>query len=168
MPASPCRRCASAASRLARSSHRLGELGARRDGVDEPPLDGALALDALGERGEDVGEVAPHLRLSTTRVSPPVPGSTPSSGTSGSDTADDAVVDEQDLVARQRQLVAAAGRRRRCTPRASAAREFARRVLERQPRLVGELAEVDLERVRRAASMWMFAPAQKMRSLPLT
>ena len=29
------------------------------------------------------------LRLSVTRVSPPVPGSTPSSGTSGSDTADE-------------------------------------------------------------------------------
>ena len=38
-----------------------------------------------------------------------MPGSTPSSGTSGSDTAE-AVVDQHDLVAGERQLVAAARR----------------------------------------------------------
>ncbi len=50
------------------------------------------------------------LRLSVTRVRPPVPGSTPSSGVSGRLTADVAVVDQHDLVAGEGQLVAAAGR----------------------------------------------------------
>ena len=48
-------------------------------------------------------------RLSVTRVRPPVPGSTPSSGTSGRLTALPTVVDQDDLVAGQRQFVAAAG-----------------------------------------------------------
>ena len=49
------------------------------------------------------------LRLSTTRVRPPVPGSTPSSGVSGKPDRRAAIVDQENLVARQRQLVAAAG-----------------------------------------------------------
>ena len=49
------------------------------------------------------------LRLSVTRVSPPVPGSTASSGSSGSDTVERAVVDQHDVVGGERQFVAAAG-----------------------------------------------------------
>ncbi len=51
------------------------------------------------------------LRLSVTRVRPPVPGSTPSSGTSGRRHRRRTIVDQQDLVARERELVAAAGAR---------------------------------------------------------
>ena len=50
------------------------------------------------------------LRLSATRVRPPVPGSTASSGTSGSDTDGRAVVGQDDVVGGERQLIAAAGR----------------------------------------------------------
>ena len=79
-------------------------------GVDQPPLDRALALDALGQRAEHVGaDRGGRLRLSTTRVRPPVPGSTPSSGVSGRLTAEFASSTSDDLVAGQRQLVAAAG-----------------------------------------------------------
>ena len=82
-------------------------------------------------------------RLSVTRVRPPVPGSTPSSGTSGRLTALRAVVDQDDLVAGQRQLVAAAG-----AGAVDGGEELQPavpgRVLEAVARLVGELAEVDL------------------------
>ena len=48
------------------------------------------------------------LRLSVTRVRPPVPGSTASSGTSGSATDRRAVVGQDDVIAGERELVAAA------------------------------------------------------------
>ena len=87
-------------------------------------------------------------RLSVTRVRPPVPGSTPSSGTSGSDTDDERSSISTDLVARERQLVPAA--------RAGAVHGgdeleagVAACVLDAVARLVRELAEVDLPRVRR-------------------
>ncbi len=82
-------------------------------------------------------------RLSTTRVRPPVPGSTASSGTSGSAHGAGAVVDEHDLVARQGQLVAAAGRGAvdRGDPRLAG---VGGGVLDRVAGLVRELAEVDL------------------------
>src|SRR5262249_14823964 len=60
----------------------------RHDLVDEPPVDGFLPAHALLGRAEHVGEVAPYLALSVTRVSPPVPGSTASSGVSGSATVE--------------------------------------------------------------------------------
>ena len=87
------------------------------------------------------------LRLSVRRVSPPVPGSTAEQRHLGQRHRRAAVVDQHDPVAGQRQLVAAAGRG------AADRREIAlsgilRRVLDRQPRLVGEFAEIDL--VRRA------------------
>ena len=59
------------------------------------------------------------------------------------------VVDEQDALARERQLVAAAARRAARAPRSSAGPRGAR-VLDREARLVGELAEVHLQRVRGA------------------
>ena len=90
------------------------------------------------------------LRLSTRRVRPPVPGSTPSSGTSGRLTVRRAVVDQHDLVAGERQLVAAA----RAVPLTRGEElepGVAARVLDAVARLVGELAEVHFPRVRRRA-----------------
>ncbi len=82
---------------------RLGPVGGRGEGegarlhllvprrrrhafVDEPPLDRSLAARAFLGRAEEVGTVAADLSLSVRRVSPPVPGNTASSGTSGNDT----------------------------------------------------------------------------------
>ncbi len=90
------------------------------------------------------------LRLSVTRVRPPVPGSTPSSGTSGRRHRRRAVVDQKDLVARQRELVAAAGAR--AVHRGEELQPRMRgRVFETVARLVGELAEVHLPGMRREA-----------------
>ena len=89
-------------------------------------------------------------RLSTTRVSPPVPGSTAEQRHLGQRHGRRPVVDEHDLVARQRQLVAAAGggavdggdpHLARSGPVASSIDVAG---------LVGELAEVDLVGVGRA------------------
>ena len=82
-------------------------------------------------------------RLSVSRVSPPVPGRTPSMGTSGRLTALLAVVDQKDLVAGERQLVAAAGagavdRGEELQP------AVLRGILQAVARFVGELAEIDL------------------------
>ena len=86
-------------------------------------------------------------RLSTNRVSPPVPGSTPSSGTSGSETAELPSSTSMDLVGGEGELVAAPGggpgERRQVALPASRAR-----VLDGEPGLVRELAEVHLEPVR--------------------
>ena len=87
-------------------------------------------------------------RLSTTRVSPPVPGSTASSGTSGQRDGGGQVVDEDDLVAGQRQLVATA-RRGAVHGRDPDLAGVRRGVLDAVAGLVGELAEVDLVVVRR-------------------
>ena len=85
-------------------------------------------------------------RLSTSRVSPPVPGSTPRSGRFRE--ADDAraVVGQHNRVAREGELVAAArGRARERREALDAALDA--QLLEVEPRLVRELAEVDLEAV---------------------
>ena len=88
------------------------------------------------------------LRLSVRRVSPPVPGSTPSSGHFRQRHRRAAVVDQHDPVAGQRQLVAAAGRGA-ADRRQIALAGIGRGVLDREARLVGEFAEIDLVRVRR-------------------
>ena len=43
--------------------HRLVEARARRYRVHQAPFDRAFAAHALGQRGEDIGEVAAHLAL---------------------------------------------------------------------------------------------------------
>ncbi len=82
-------------------------------------------------------------RLSVTRVRPPVPGSTPSSGTSGQAHGAIAVVHQDDLVAGQGQLVAAAGAGAVHRGEELQAAVLGR-VLQAVAGLVGELAEVHL------------------------
>src|SRR5262249_36932253 len=69
--------------------HGLVPARARHGLVDQAPLHGLGAPDALGLGGEVSARSRRTCRLSDTRVSPPVPGSPPSSGSSGSDTAED-------------------------------------------------------------------------------
>ena len=88
------------------------------------------------------------LRLSVRRVRPPVPGSTASSGSSGSDTAERRSSISVIQSHASRQLVAAAGRGAADRGEVALAGIF-RGVLDRQARLVGELAEIDLVAVRR-------------------
>ena len=89
------------------------------------------------------------LRLSVRRVRPPVPGNTASSGTSGSDGRGAAVVDQRDPIwVASRQLVAATRSRAADRGEVALAGIF-RGVLDRQPRFIGELAEIDLVLVRR-------------------
>ena len=103
-------------ARVARVAHGLVELAARDDlrrrGPIPPracPCTPSASVQNTSARSRRT------LRLSTRRVSPPVPGSTASSGVSGRRHRRVAVVDEHDLVARERELVAAARARCRCT-----------------------------------------------------
>ena len=90
------------------------------------------------------------LRLSTTRVSPPVPGQDSKQRRFRQADSGVSVVHEEDLVAGERQLVSAA--------RADAVDRgqeldagMLARVLDREPGFVRELAEVHLPRMRRSA-----------------
>ena len=129
-------------------AHGLLEARAWHDLVHEPPLDRALALDALLGRAEEVGAVTAHPALVD---EPREPAGAREDGEQrylGERHRGVAVVGHDDPVGRQRQLVAAA--------RAGAvdAREvdlprLGRRLLDRVARLVGEFAEVHLPAVRR-------------------
>ena len=135
-------------------------LGARRHGVfpfrvrhhlvDQPPLDRLRAAHALLDRAEDVGAVAPHLALVGDAGEPAGAGQHRQQRRLRQRHRRAAVVDQHDVIGGERELVAAAGR---------IAVDGAdvdllgvlRGVLDRQPRLVGELAEVHLGAVRRLA-----------------
>ena len=120
------------------------------DGVDELPFDGALAFHALDQRAEEVGEIAADAALVDDAREAAGAGQHAEQRRFRQADRRIAIVDEQDLVARQRQLVAAAG----ADPveRGQELEAGVRaRVLDRQARLVGELAEVHLGDVRRAA-----------------
>ncbi len=127
----------------------LGERAARRDGVDELPLDRLAALHSLGACGEDVGEVAPHVALVDDACQATRAGQHRQQRYLRQRDGARPVVDEHDLVARQRQLVAAAGGRSvdRRDPHLS---RMGGGVFDRVAGLVGELAEVDLVGVRRS------------------
>ncbi len=77
--------------------------------VHQPPLRRASARTPSAVVQKTSARSRRTLRLSTMRVRPPVPGSTPSSGTSGRLTAVERSSTSDDLVAGERQLVAAAG-----------------------------------------------------------
>ncbi len=126
----------------------LGELAGLRDAVDEPPLDGALAADALGGGREDVGEVTPDATLVDDAGEAAGAGQHAEQRDLGQRYRRGVVVDEHDLVARQRQLVAAA--RGGAVDRGDRAEAgVGRGVLDAVAGLVGELAEVHLPAVRR-------------------
>ena len=128
----------------------LVPLGERRNAIHEVPLHGALALDALGDAREHVAPIATDLAL--------VRDAGESTGTRkdaqerhlGERDGAVAVVDEEDPVAGERELVPAA--RRGAVERGDEALVRVRRcILDPEARLVGVLAEVDLEGVRAAA-----------------
>ncbi len=122
---------------------RCVEAAARHDGVDEAPVDGLLALDPFGPGGEDVGEIPADVALVDQPRQPARAGQHGEQRHLRQRDGGRTVVDEDDLVARQRQLVATAGR---CAVDGSDPRlpGLGRGVLDGVARLVGELAEVDL------------------------
>jgi len=129
-------------------AHGGRERGRLHDIVDEPPLLRPQAADAFGRRAEDVRMIVPHLALV---------GEPRESAGSWQHAKERhfrqrhrrrAIVDQHDLVARERELVAAARARavdrgQELDPRVPA------RVLDAVARLVRELAEVHLPGVRR-------------------
>jgi hypothetical protein len=128
-------------------AHAFVELRELEGGVDQIPVDGALAADAFGEAREVVGPVAADLALVADPGEAAGAGQHAEQRDFGQADRRAAVVDEHDLVAGERELVAAAARD------AVAGGEVllvggGRGVFDREPRLVGELAEVDLEGVR--------------------
>ena len=122
----------------------------RRDVVDQPPGFCAIGAHALGGGAEHIGEVAPDLALVDQ------PGQTAGAGQDAEQRhlgkADRArpVVDHDDLVAGERQLVAAAG-----AGAVDRGDEFETRmrarILDPVARLVGKFAEIDLCGVARLA-----------------
>ena len=126
--------------------HRLVEARARRDRIDQPPFDRALATHALGQRGEDVGEVAAHLALVDQAREAAGAGQHAEKCDLGQAHGRAAVVDQDYLLARERQFVTAtaacAVERGDVTLAAVGGRVF-----DRKAGLVGKLAEVDFEAV---------------------
>jgi hypothetical protein len=128
--------------------HRLVEAAQRCDLVDQVPLHGAPPLDALGNRAEDVGPVAAHLALVDEARQPPGAGQDAEQRQLGEGDGAAAIVDQQDVVGRQGELIAtttggAVQRGQRLQAGVLAG------LLQVEPRLVRELAEVHLEGVRR-------------------
>ena len=118
--------------------------------VDEPPFNRPLALDTFDQRAEHVGEIASNVPLVDDARQSAGAGEHAQQRRLRQADRRIAVVDQQDLVAGERELVAAAGagavdRRQERDP------GMAARVLHRQPGLVRELAEVHLRGVRRFA-----------------
>jgi len=91
--------------------HGLLELGVGRHLVDQAPLDRAGALDAFLGGAEGIGQITPHLAL----VGDPREAARSRQHRQqrqlGQRHGGAAVIGQQDVIGRQRQLVAAAGRR---------------------------------------------------------
>ena len=125
------------------------ELRLRPDGVNEVPLERFLAAQAFGHRAEHVGEVAAHLALVDDAGQATGAGQHAEQRHFWQRYGRVVVVDEVDLIAREREFVTTASARRvdradRLNARVPAV------VLEAEPRLVRELAEVHFERMRAA------------------
>ena len=128
---------------------RLVELRARHHFVDQPPLDRALAFDAFLGGAEHVGMVAAHFALVGDAREPAGAGQHREQRQFRQRHRRRAVVDQHDVVGRERQLIAAAGRGAvdgadRCDAGILA------QILDAVARLVGEFAEIDLVGVGRA------------------
>ena len=129
---------------------RVLPLGHRHDLVDQPPLDRLGAAHALLGGAEHVGAVAPHLALVGDAGEAAGPGQHGEQRRLGERHGRAAVVDQHDVLGRERELVAAA-RAAAVDGREVGLMRMLARVLDREPRLVGELAEVHLVAVRRLA-----------------
>ena len=129
---------------LLREDLRLGDV------VDQPPVLGLLPAHAFGGGAEDVGQVVPHVALVGHAGQAAGARQHAEQRHLGQAHRRRAVVDQDDLVAGQRHLVAAAGAGAVHRGQELQAAVL-RRVLEPVARLVGELAEVHLPRVARDA-----------------
>ena len=128
----------------------VGKLAGRDQLVDQPPFARPLAAHALGGGAEEVGVVAPHQALVDQARQAAGAGQHGEQRQLGQRHRARAVVGQQDLLAGQRQLVAAAGGD--AVDRADVGLAgMVAGVLDGKPRLVGELAEVHLVVVGREA-----------------
>jgi len=130
--------------------HGLVELLRFGNVVHQFPIPGAVGAHALGGGAEHVRQVAPHLALVHQPRQPSGARQHAEQRHFGQAHRARAVVDHRDLVAGERELVAAAGggavqRGEELEP------GMARRVLDAVARLVGELAEVHFPGMRRQA-----------------
>ena len=128
--------------------HGLVPPRARHGLVDQAPLHGLLAPDALGLGGEVVGQVPPHVPLVGHPGQPAGARQHPEQRQLGQRHRRGPVVDQHDVLTGQRQLVPAA--RGGAVHRGQVGLAGVRGgVLDAVSRLVGELAEVHLPAVRR-------------------
>ena len=86
------------------------QLAVRHDLVDQPPCDRALALDAFLDGAEEIGMVAAHLALVDDARQPAGARQHREQRHFRQRHGGGAVVGEDDVIGRERQLVAAAGR----------------------------------------------------------
>ncbi len=118
--------------------------------VDQPPFDRFRSADAFLDRAEHVGAVAPHFALVGHAREPAGARQHRQQRRFRQCDRRAAVVDQHDVVGGERQLIAAAGGIAVDRAHINLLGILAG-VLDRQPRLVGELAEVHLVAVRRLA-----------------
>ena len=123
--------------------HEFGELLRLGAVVDQLPFLRAVGAHAFGGGAEDIGEVAAHFALVDDPRQAAGPWQHAQQRNLGQAHGRGAVVDHRDLVAGQRQLVAAAGGGAVQRGEELEARVVAG-VLQAIAGLVGELAEVDL------------------------
>ena len=150
MPAAAAGRSLAAASTAARSPTSWRNRAGGATMVDEPPRLGAVGAHPLGGGAEHVGEVAPHLALVDEPRQAAGARQHAEQRHFGQAHRARAVVDHDDLVAGERQLVAAAGAGAVDRGQEFEARIGAR-ILDAVAGLVGEFAEIDLLRVARLA-----------------
>jgi hypothetical protein len=125
-------------------AHGLLKTAARKHAVHQAPLHRALPFDAFGQGREDVRQVAPHLPLVHHARQATSPWQHRQQRNLGKADRARGIIDQQDLVAGQRKLVAAP--RGRSVERCQKLRPLVGRgVLHGEPRLVRELAEVHFE-----------------------
>ena len=86
------------------------QLAVRRDLVDQPPCDGALALDAFLDGAEEVGVVAAHLALVDDAGQPAGARQHREQRHFGERDRSRAVIGKDDVIGGERQFIAAAGR----------------------------------------------------------
>ena len=124
--------------------HRLVEARARRNRVNQAPFHRAFAAHTFGQCGEDVGEVAAHLALVDQAGEAAGAGQYAEKRDLGQTHGRAPVVDQDYLLAGERQFVTAAAAR--AVERGDVVlAAVGARVLDRKAGLIGELAEVDLE-----------------------
>ena len=117
-----------------------------RDMVHQLPLPRAVGTHAFARRAEHVGEVAPDFALVGDAREAACSGEDAEQRQLGQAHRGGAVIDHQDLVAGERELIAAAGDR--AVDRGEGFLSLvAARVLDAVARFVGELAEIHLPRV---------------------